>query len=74
MSVLIDWLLEGDIAIKFQTKRDLLDLNNRELSVLQNHISEEGWGKAFLNKRDNKTGLWGNGIYSPACGIRIFND
>jgi hypothetical protein len=65
MSELIDWLLEGDIAIQFQTKRDLLDLNNGELLSLQNRISEEGWGKAFLNKRDNKTGLWGNGIYSP---------
>lgn len=65
MENIIDWLLKGDVAIQFQTKRDLLDTNEKELKELQKRISEQGWGKAFLDKRDNETGLWGKGIYTP---------
>jgi hypothetical protein len=64
-SEIIHWLLKGDIAIQFQTKRDLLDYSENELKNLQEKISNEGWGKAFLEKRNINNGMWGNGIYSP---------
>lgn len=57
----INWLLHGDPAIQFQTQRDLLgslDLN------LQRKISEEGWGKQYLQKR-RKDGHWGRSFYQP---------
>jgi hypothetical protein len=62
---IIQWLLHGDVAIQYQVKRDLLNCSNEELVILQKRISEEGWGKAFLEKRNNETKMWGNGAYSP---------
>jgi hypothetical protein len=62
---LIEWLLSGDVAVQYQTKRDLLDCSSQELANLQSRIAAEGWGKSFLERRDPATGRWGNGIYSP---------
>lgn len=59
------WLLEGDVAIQYQTQRDLLDAPGSILTELRAKIATEGWGKSFLDKRDAKTGMWGNGIYTP---------
>ena len=64
-SDLINWLLAGDVSIQYQVKRDLLKSSCKEIDTLQNRIPVEGWGKRFLSKRDDKTGLWGNGVYSP---------
>ncbi len=58
---IINWLLEGDISIKYQTYRDLLNI---EYPSLQNKILKEGWGKAFMDKRNDK-GFWGGGFYQP---------
>jgi len=57
----IDWLLEGDVAIQYQTYRDLLDTDNVNL---QKRIQSEGWGKRFLEQQ-NKDGHWGRGYYMP---------
>ena len=65
MENIIDWLLNGDVAIQFQTKRDLMNCDPKEINVLQARISKEGWGKDLLERRNNTTGLWGNGIYTP---------
>jgi len=62
---LISWLLSSDIAIQFQTKRDLVKSTPAEIEKLQKQIAQNGWGKAFLEKRDDQTGQWGNGWYSP---------
>jgi len=56
---LIDWLLEGDVAIQYQTRRDLL---GEDLPALQARIAQEGWGAAFLQAR-NESGHWGRGFY-----------
>ena len=55
------WLLEGDVAIQFQVQRDLL---GEVLLELQQRIKSEGWGKAFLQKR-NPNGHWGQDYYQP---------
>lgn len=65
MYQVIKWLLEGDVSIQFQTKRDLLQLGMDELEKLQRRITHEGWGKAFLSKRNDSTGQWGGGWYTP---------
>jgi hypothetical protein len=61
----INWLLEGDVSIQYQVKRDLLNVSNKELETLHRRIPLEGWCKKYLSKRAAKTGLWGGGIYSP---------
>lgn len=60
----IDWLLEGDVSIQYQTHRDLLNSDPGVLSHLKKRISTEGWGRAFLDKQDPK-GIWGRAFYQP---------
>ncbi len=57
----IKWLLEGDISIRFQTQRDLLE--NKDES-LQDRIKKEGWAYQILSRR-NKSGHWGEQFYQP---------
>lgn len=60
-SDLLDWLLEGDVSIQYQTYRDLLD---QERPDLKSRISSEGWGKEFLSRR-GPNGHWGVRFYEP---------
>jgi hypothetical protein len=62
---IINWLLNGDVSIQYQVKRDLLNTSKKELEDLQRRIPHEGWCKKYLSRRDAKTGLWGGGVYSP---------
>lgn len=55
------WLLKADPSIRYQTRRDLLDQDDKEL---QNRILNEGWGHQFLS-RQNSDGHWGRGFYQP---------
>jgi hypothetical protein len=57
----INWLLEGDVAIQYQVHRDLLRV---ERSDLQKRIAQEGWGAAFLAVR-NPDGYWSERYYQP---------
>ena len=58
---LIEWLLEGDVSIKYQAYRDLL---GEERSDLRAKISTEGWGAEFLSRK-NSHGHWGEKFYQP---------
>jgi len=61
---IITWLLEGDAAIQYQTRRDLLHEDPAALVELKNRIAEEGWGRAFLD-RQQPDGHWGQWFYQP---------
>jgi len=56
---IIKWLLDGDIAIQYQTYRDLL---GEEKTDLRERISKEGFGKELLS-RQQENGHWGGGYY-----------
>ena len=58
---IIEWLLSGDVALQYQTMRDLLDEVQPQL---QDRISREGWGKQYLDCR-NPDGGWGDAFYKP---------
>lgn len=58
---LVVWLLGGDVSVQYQTHRDLL---GNQQPGLQARIATEGWGRAFLQKR-NPDGHWGQGFYRP---------
>lgn len=58
---LIDWLLDGDVAIRFQVRRDLL---GEERPDLQARITTEGWGARLLASR-RPNGDWGDKYYFP---------
>jgi len=57
----VDWLLEGDVSLQYQVRRDLL---GEEEPGLQARVASEGWGAAFL-VRQNPDGSWGRGFYQP---------
>ncbi|WP_106449381.1 prenyltransferase/squalene oxidase repeat-containing protein [Trichococcus alkaliphilus] len=61
---IIAWLLEGDAAIQYQTRRDLLHEDPAALADLRNRIVKEGWGRAFL-ERQQPDGHWGRAFYQP---------
>jgi len=61
---MIEWLLEGDPAIRWQVMHDLTDTPADEISRERVRVSTEGWGARILSlQADN--GHWGGGIYSP---------
>lgn len=60
----IDWLMDGDPAIRWQTMRDLLDAPAKRWQAEQRKTLTEGWGAQLLAHQD-KAGTWGGGVYSP---------
>ena len=61
---IVEWLLEGDPSIRYQTHRDILHSDEEIISREQKIIAEEGWGAKLLSYRD-PNGTWGGGLYSP---------
>ena len=64
MDATIDWLMEGDPAIRWQTERDLLDAPARRWQRTRKLTAESGWGADLLARQD-RAGTWGGGLYSP---------
>ena len=58
---IIQWLLEGDVAIQYQVHRDLLATTRVDL---RERIATEGWGARFLSCQ-NPDGHWGRKFYQP---------
>jgi hypothetical protein len=56
-----NWLLNGDVSIRYQVYRDLF---SEDRPNLQKRIPEEGWGKLYLSKR-RSDGHWGKAFYQP---------
>jgi hypothetical protein len=62
---LVDWLLDGDPSVAYQTRVHLLGEPPESLRELRARIATEGWGARFLAARDPATAMWGAGLYSP---------
>ncbi len=60
----LDWLLEGDPAIRWQSLRDLTKAGKRVWEKEQRRVAEEGWGARLLALQASD-GSWGGGLYSP---------
>lgn len=58
---LVDWLMAGDASVAFQTARDLLGDDRRDLAA---RIPTEGWVASLLAAR-KPDGHWGSGFYFP---------
>ena len=57
----LEWLLAGDAAVRFQTTRDLL---HRDAAALQPMVATQGDGATILAAR-GVDGHWGRGFYQP---------
>ena len=62
----IDWLLDGDPAIRWQVLRDLTDASPDEVAAERARVEHEGWGARLLALED-ADGLWDGGACFPAC-------
>jgi len=60
----IDWLMQGDPAIQWQTMRDLLGEPQSKWKSVRQRVAKQGWGAELLARRDS-AGTWGGGIYLP---------
>jgi hypothetical protein len=63
-SDVIDWLLQGDPAIRWQVRRDLLREPKSSWRAEQARVAKEGWGARLLSER-GRDGRWGAGLYTP---------
>jgi len=66
----IQWLLDGDPAIRWQTFRDLVEAAERSVEQERTQVASAGWGARLLAKQDAE-GTWAKGrssdggLYSP---------
>ncbi len=66
----IDWLLDGDPAIVWQVRRDLLAAAERTVERERRRVAREGWGARLL-ARQRADGRWAagrssdDGLYHP---------
>jgi hypothetical protein len=60
----IQWLLDGDAAIRWQTLRDLIGASERTVEQERKKVARDGWGARVLGRQDAQ-GTWAGGLYSP---------
>ncbi len=60
----VAWLLDGDAAIRWQTRRDLLDEPEETYSHDRAEVATTGWGRRLLDSQ-SPDGTWGGGLYGP---------
>jgi hypothetical protein len=66
----IQWLLDGDPAIRWQTLRDLVGAAERAVEQERRKVARDGWGARLLARQDPE-GTWAGrhssdgGLYSP---------
>ncbi len=63
-NAVITWLLEGDPAIRWQVRRDLLGEPERAWRAERARVATEGWGARLLAER-GADGRWTRGLYTP---------
>lgn len=61
----LDWLLGGDPAIRWQVQRDLLDEPEAVWRSERARVETEGWGARLLAEQD-LDGQWAGGAFAPA--------
>src|SRR2546422_1885609 len=66
----IQWLLDGDAAIRWQALRDLVGAAERTVDHERRRVARDGWGARLLARQDRE-GTWAggqssdDGLYSP---------
>ena len=60
----IEWLLEGDPAIRWQVLEDLRGAAGDEVAAERARVASDGWGAQLLATQD-EAGTWAHGLYLP---------
>ena len=61
----MDWLLDGDPALRWQVERDLLREPEEVWQATRARVATEGFGAALLARQDDD-GQWAGGAFFPA--------
>lgn len=61
---MLDWLLQGDPAVRWQVERDLAGRAPAEWAATRRLIGRQGWGRRLLDQQELNGG-WGGGLYGP---------
>ena len=64
----VQWLMRGDPAIRWQVLRDLLDAPETAVATERARVEHEGWGARLLALRA-PDGLWANGACFPNTAV-----
>ncbi|WP_027343107.1 hypothetical protein [Hamadaea tsunoensis] len=64
MTEVLDWLLDGDPAIRWQVMRDLTDATPAEVAAERARVEHEGWGARLLAAQ-GADGQWDGGSLFP---------
>src|SRR3989449_10878111 len=59
----IQWLLDGDAAIRWQALRDLVGAAERTVDHERRRVARDGWGARLLARQDPE-GTWAGGLSS----------
>jgi len=59
----IQWLLDGDPAIRWQALRDLVEAAERTIERERKKVARDGWGARLLARQDSE-GTWAGGLSS----------
>ena len=62
--LVLDWLADGDPAIRWQVERDLLHDDPGTWEATRRDVGRVGWGKRLLDEQDEE-GTWAHGLYGP---------
>ncbi|HJV99663.1 MAG TPA: hypothetical protein VJ617_11285 [Arthrobacter sp.] len=60
----VEWLLEGDPAIRWQVLQDLTGAGPEEVDAERRRVASEGWGARLLAAQD-EAGTWAQALYLP---------
>lgn len=60
----VQWLLDGDPAIRWQTLCDLVGVAERSVERERRKVARDGWAARLLARQDPE-GTWDGGLYSP---------
>jgi hypothetical protein len=61
----LDWLLDADPSIRWQTLRDLCDASSDVVAAERARVASDGWGARLLALQ-GRDGLWEGGALFPA--------
>jgi hypothetical protein len=62
--MVLDWLLNGDPAIRWQVLEDVLSAPAATVERERQKVARRGWGARLLARQD-ADGKWASGLYSP---------
>lgn len=69
--IILDWLLDADVSIRWQVMRDLTNAPSGVVDAERTRIASEGWGSRLLDQQ-HPDGNWGDGSSMPLWWTNLY--